>query len=207
MQNQLTRMPDSMPLPALREPEAEEAELFKRCLQPLKTVCRPPLDAEQVLGYFNALAELPPEAVFAAASEIAASRQYPTWPMPGEIRAVAARILSPQLSAGEAWRIAQVAARLFADESLDFHNGRPPSEFNDEVWGRLPSAVAVTLRIFGGRKIGNTQAIYANFRDEYERQVTIMRRPLMLPIGAKQAMAQLDQARAQAVAKIGSDVA
>jgi hypothetical protein len=193
MQSQLTPKPVSAPLPKLRVPTDPEIKLFEHCLEPLETVCRPPLDERQVLGYFNAMADLPPEAIFAAASEIVNSRVYKDWPMPGEIRAAAARMMSPALTAGEAWLIAHVAARQLADPMLDYHNGKPVKEHNDAIWGKLPMAVAITLRIFGGRNIGRTQQIYANFRDEYERQVAIVRRPLMLPAPVKPIVKALGQ--------------
>lgn len=177
--------------PTLRKPLPDEAETFCTVLSPLAAICRPPLDPEQVLGYFNALADLPPEAIFVAATEIAAVRQYPSWPMPGEIRTVAVRFMAPQVTAGEAWALAQKAARLLADPSIDFKNGKPVAEWNDQIFAALPPAVQKTLRIFGGRRILETQAVYANFRDEYERQVALIRRPLMLPAPAKTLIAGL----------------
>lgn len=178
----------------LPEPKPAELELFEEVLLPLSRICRPALDGEQVIGYFHVLGDLPAEAVFAAAMEIASSRTYPAWPMPGEIRAVAARALAPQMTAGEAWKIAQVAARQLRDPWLDSKDGKPVAEWNDAVWAKLPLAVATTLRIFGSMNIGKTQAIYANFRDEYERQVVLVRRPLMLPAAVKPLLARLPEA-------------
>ncbi len=182
-------MPLSLKL--TRKPTGNEADLFNEVLEPLTKIFRPALDADQVLIYFQLLADLPAEALYAAALEIAASRVYPGWPMPGEIRTVATRVLSPQFTAGEAWRLAQVAARRLVDESLDFKNGVPVDEWNEKVWQQLPPAVAKTLRIFGGRRLVEAQATYANFRDEYERQVASLRRPLMLPAPAKEVILKL----------------
>lgn len=172
---------DSGPSPKLRQPSKDESRLFQACLEPLTTICRPPLDAKQVIGYFNALGDLPAEVVFAAASEIAGYRQYPTWPTPGEIRSVGAKILSPQLTHGEAWLIALTARERLADPSIDYKNGIPVAEFNQRIWAALPPAIAVTLRIFGGWRMPGDGNTYSRFRDEYERQVVICRRPFAVP--------------------------
>lgn len=186
--------------PALREPNAVERALFADCLAPLRAICRPVLNDEQVLGYFNALADLPAEAIFFAATEIAGSRVYSSWPMPGEIRAKAVLALAPQLTSGEAWALAQRAARRLVDPNLDFvvKGGKRigVDEWNRRVLESLPPAVAITLRIFGGRSIHSLRenaTIFAQFRDEYERQVTIMRRPVMLPAPARAFIAALAQ--------------
>lgn len=174
--------------PALIDPNDSELDLFKRCLAPLRAICKPPLDHEQVRGYFNALSNVPPEAVFVAASEIAASRQYPNWPMPGEIRAKAVMAMTPTLTAGEAWELARRALRRLRDERLDFviQAGKRygVAEWNERVFNSLPIAVAATLRICVGTMRDDTTS-YAQFRDEYERQVTLLRRPLMLPAAAR----------------------
>lgn len=162
-------------------------------MNPLASICRPPLDAEQILGYFNSLADLPAEAVLAAAAQIAASRKYPTWPMPGEIREVAARLISPQPTAGEAWLAALVAARKLADPWYDFSHGMPCAEWNARVWNSLPAAVAITLRIFGGRNMPGDGNTYARFRDEYERQVGQIRQRHTVPAPVLEMVARWEQ--------------
>lgn len=190
--------------PAMVEPNSDELDLFSRCLAPLRAICRPPLDAEQVTGYFNALADVPAEAVFVAATEIAASRPYPSWPMPGEIRAKAVMAMSPQITAGEAWELARNASRRLIDERLDFvvRGGQRygVAEWNEQIFNSLPLAVSATLRVMLGTMRDSTTA-YAQFRDEYERQVALLRRPLMLPIGARTLMAGLI-AKSDAVKKL-----
>jgi hypothetical protein len=182
-------MPLSLKL--TRTPTAAESDLFRDVLHPLEMICRPALDSKQVLVYFQLLEDLPAEAVYAAALEIAGSRLYPTWPTPGEIRSVAVRLLAPQLTAAEAWRTAQVAARSLGEDNASFINGIPAKEWNQKVWDDLPPAVASTLRLLGGKRLAETQQLYANFRDEYERQIVAIRRPLMLPGPAKELIAKL----------------
>lgn len=210
MQTAATVPPAGMPLSLklTKTPTAAESDLFRDVLHPLEAICRPALDSRQVLIYFQLLEDLPAEAIYAAALEIAGSRVYPTWPTPGEIRLVAARVLAPQLTPGEARRMAQIAARRLVPEDLDFKNGEPVEVWNQKVWDALPPAVASTLRLLGGRRLAETQPLYANFRDEYEQQVVAIRRPLMLPGPAKDLIAKLAAATkafgAEAVAgKIG----
>lgn len=171
--------------------------MFEACLDPLASICRPPLDHHQIIGYFNALADLPPEAINFAANEIAGSRQYSTWPMPGEIRAKAVIAMAPQLTAGEAWNLAHRAAKRMIDESLSVkvHDGEHigTSEWNRRILESLPPAVSATLRFMGGRKLVDSTTAYAQFRDEYERQVSLVRRPLMLPAPAKSLLASVKQ--------------
>jgi hypothetical protein len=193
----------------MREPDPAERDLFMQCLAPLRAICRPALDRDQVLGYFNALADLPPEAVFVAATEIAGSRQYTNWPMPGEIRAKAVVAMSPQLTAGEAWALAQRTAQRMVDESLSFKvwNGQRIGtvEWNQQLLDALPIAVAAAFRVFGPRAIRESTTAFAQFRDEYEKQVTILRRPIMLPAPAKALLSGL-MAKSDLVKKLQGPV-
>jgi hypothetical protein len=157
---------------------------------PLAAICHPSLNEFQVRGYFNVLADLPAEAIYAAATELAASRVYPTWPMPGEIRAVAAKIMMPQITPAEAWKLAQRAIAMMGDDSRDYKNGVPMHEWNEKILAELPGPVATTLRCLF-KTIGPSTTAYAQFRDEYQRQVEIVKRPLMLPAPLKAMMGGL----------------
>jgi hypothetical protein len=198
-------MPDSAQQ-LLKRPTPTQAELdlFASCLAPLADVCSPALEAAKVIGYFRILSDLPAEAVFAASLQIASTREYPTWPMPGQIRNVAIRLLNPQLTPGEAWNLAHAAISNLAYEQSNVvvRNGRiiPADEWNQRIWDGLPRPVAKALRFFGGRKMGDTTTSYAQFRDEYERQATKhaeAHKQLPVLTKLKAIVARLDTALAQ----------
>ncbi len=165
-------------------PTKEEFALFTACLAPLIVVF-PQLGDSQMKGYFALLFDLPAEAIYAAAMEIAASRVYQTWPMPGEIRGAAAKILMPQITPAEAFKMARKAMLMMGDVTLDYCNGLPTHEWNEKVLAALPLAVRNTLSCFV--TIGPGTTAYAQFRDEYQRQAEIARQPIMRPT-AVQAM-------------------
>jgi hypothetical protein len=114
-----------------------------------------------VSGYWLALGDLPPKVLLAAAAKIAATRVYRNYPMPGEIRAVAAEILAGDAAMptfAEAWRIAIRAARRMSQETdPNFRHVIPgsgdqfesPAELNERILAELPPTVAKTLRCFG----------------------------------------------------------
>ncbi|HZZ80975.1 MAG TPA: hypothetical protein VFE62_20910 [Gemmataceae bacterium] len=150
-----------------------------RCLAPLIAVF-PPLTEMQVKGYFALLFDLPAEAIYAAAMEVAASRVYQTWPTPGEIRGAAAKIMMPQITPAEAFKMARKAMLRMGDMTLDYCNGLPTHEWNEKVLAALPLPVRNTLSCFVST-IGPSTTAYAQFRDEYERQAEIARQPIMRP--------------------------
>ena len=163
------------------EPSDEEMKLFEECLEPLITLCRPALDEIQVKGYFNALFDLPAEAVFLAASELAGTRLSDKWPMPGEIRATWARMSSPQLPVGEAWKIALNAVARMGDPWIDQKNGMTMHEWNERIFAALPPAIRATVRCLKSTLFRTSTTSYAQFRDEYLRQVEVVRQPIMTP--------------------------
>src|SRR5262245_33889168 len=88
-------------------------ETFAAALAPLSSVCRPPLGEEQVRGYYAALSDICPKVLLIAASKIVVTRKYPTFPMPAEIREVAAEIMCGQsgvVTPAQAWQLAYDAA-------------------------------------------------------------------------------------------------
>ena len=87
-------------------PDKEALMAFSASLVPLSSICRPPLSEAQVYGYFESLQDIPFDVLLATSRKIAATRKYPTFPMPGEIREEALDITRDSIAAGEAWRIA-----------------------------------------------------------------------------------------------------
>lgn len=163
---------------------------FAAALLPLTTVCRPGLTEEQVQGYYAALGDLGPDVLMAAASKIAASRVYPTYPTPGEIRREATDIVAGHSAApsfGEAWSIALCASRRLSTVTDPAYriirNGRvmSPEEFNAAIFQAMPPIVAKTLRLFGMNSLTEDEICRSQFRKMYEETVERERSRRMLP--------------------------
>lgn len=135
-----------MPVSAVQSKERAELIEFSAALAPLASICRPPLTEAQVLGYFAVLGDIPARVLLLAASQIAMTRKYPTFPMPGEIREIAVEIMQgARMTAGEAWSLALKTVRKF---------GLPGSAAG---LASLPPAASEALAYFGWERLCNTR--------------------------------------------------
>jgi hypothetical protein len=122
-------------------------------------------------AYYDLLGHLPAAVLLAAAKKVAGAHKWTTFPQAAELRTAAEGILDPQPTVGEAWRIVQISSRKLADENLTFHNGIPTAQWNRQIMDAMPEIVAITFRLLGGRRLVDSTTAYAQFRDEYERQI------------------------------------
>jgi hypothetical protein len=201
-------MNERIPSPASARPSmtpaAEELASFAASLVPLSAICRPGLSREQVLAYHALLADLPREALYAAAIEIASSRVYPTWPMPGEIRQAALAMLEGgQLTAIEAWSLALSAARRMVPAELTYvvRGGErcTSAEWNERILAKLPASVAFALTRFGWQALKENETCRAQFRDAWTQLTQRERRVKALPPAVQEFAKRLE---AQAVAAL-----
>lgn len=160
--------------PILGKPTPNERTVFAALLQPLADICKPPLTKAQVDTYFGLLRDLSFQAIQAAVAEIAGKREYPTWPMPGEIRKVAMELMRPDDGHGEAFRLALSAAKKMVHSQRDGYRiyklGKVFSEqeWNQHVLSGVPPLVAEAMKQFGWTRITNDPTVFAQFRDVYK---------------------------------------
>ena len=179
----------------LAKPTPKELLAFTVTLEPLNKVCKPPLTADQIEVYFGLLCDLPAAAIAAAVIEIAASRPYPTWPMPGEIRAKATEFAAPtDLPVGEAWKLAWSAACSIdpANNSVYRGGGVLWDSYLDFRMAQLPACVAEAVRRFGGLKLlANSDGKFARdpFAKAYSEVMSIGNRQRLLPAAIKKQIA------------------
>jgi hypothetical protein len=158
---------------------------FSAALLPLTSICRPPLTADQVRGYYAALGDIPAKALALAAQQLAATRKYPTFPMPGEIREVAAQITQGAgPTVGEAWSLSIAAVRKFGLRG------------SERGLASLPPAVAEALRYFGWERLCNTfdcdlGTAFAQFRDCFSPVAAREERMKALPSWYKEVLANI----------------
>jgi hypothetical protein len=169
------------------QPRPTKAQIgeFSLALAPLMSICRPELSDEQFHGYLAALADIPPAILFAAAESLSKTRKYPSMPMPGEIREVAASLLNRDApAAGEAFRLC-----LSAVEKFGHRNGT-------KGLASLPKLVAAALERFGWVRLcfmvdDELGTAFAQFRECYEPLVTREQRKKVLSPATWAALAQI----------------
>lgn len=181
-------IPSPVSVPRPMAPGSADLETFAAALAPLAAICRPALTLEQVQGYYLALGDVPRDVMLLAAAKIACGRIYPTFPMPGEIRAAAVEITAGQQASptfAAAWRLAlDTAKRLSRETNPSYRiirNGKSesPQEHNERILGALPPLVANALRCFG--RLEDDEVCRAQFRRMYEDLVGVEQTKRLLP--------------------------
>ena len=178
---------------------ADGIEAIAAALSPLAATCRPALTDAQVIGYVDALADLPPALIRTAARAIAATRIYSTWPMPGEIREAAAQIAQGDaMDVGAAWDLCLRAVRRHSVAS--------------EAAGlaSLPPAAREALRRFGWRRLCDTRTdelgvAFAHFRDCFKPVAALEHQAKLLPKSVKAAIAAIGAEKPVPLKIMGGD--
>ncbi|HWG42514.1 MAG TPA: hypothetical protein VN688_06970, partial [Gemmataceae bacterium] len=145
--------------------------------------CGKTLGEDALKVYYDLLSDLPLDVLQLAAKRALLESHYPVFPPVGVLRKLAAEIMRPPaMPALEAWGVLQRAIDRYGDDN--------PQQGLDA----LPEPIRAVAEQFGWRQLcrcNETEILRAQFSKAYDTAQARERATWLLPVGVRQAVAEL----------------